>query len=99
MGITTALILRGEYHRNNMQNLLIASCLAVAASAEAFYGYQLPASGLGTWPSTGNGYGASSTVYGYGIGYGIALPTTLENRNNVHGHELASGYAISQPHP
>jgi len=98
-----------------MQNLLIASCLAVAASAEAFYGYQLPASGLGTWPSTGNGYGASSTVYGahgyrigkrsadasygYGIGYGIALPTTLENRNNVHGHELASGYAISQPHP
>merc|ERR1712212_393579 len=115
MGITTALILRGEYHRNNMQNLLIASCLAVAASAEAFYGYQLPASGLATWPSTGNGYGASSTVYGahgyrigkrsadasygYGIGYGIALPTTLENRNNVHGHELASGYAISQPHP
>jgi len=98
-----------------MQNLLIASCLAVAASAEAFYGYQLPASGLATWPSTGNGYGASSTVYGahgyrigkrsadasygYGIGYGIALPTTLENRNNVHGHELASGYAISQPHP
>ena len=80
----------------------IASCLAVAASAEAFYGYQLPASGLATWPSTGNGYGASSTVYGahgyrigkrsadasygYGIGYGIALPTTLENRNNVHGH-------------
>merc|ERR1712212_870223 len=115
MGITTALILRGEYHRNNMQNLLIASCLAVAASAEAFYGYQLPASGLGTWPSTGDGYGTSSTVYGahgyrigkrsadasygYGIGYGIALPTTLENRNNVHGHELASGYAISQPHP
>merc|ERR1712060_662580 len=36
---------------------------------------------------------------GYGIGYGIALPTTLENRNNVHGHELASGYAISQPQP
>merc|ERR1711990_800133 len=115
MGITTALILRGEYHRNNMQNLLIASCLAVAASAEAFYGYQLPASGLATWPSTGNGYGASSTVYGahgyrigkrsadasygYGIGYGIVLPTTLENRNDVHGHELASGYAISQPHP
>merc|ERR1711990_1115174 len=115
MGITTALILRGEYHRNNMQNLLIASCLAVAASAEAFYGYQLPASGLATWPSTGNGYGASSTVYGahgyrigkrsadasygYGIGYGIVLPTTLENRNNVYGHELASGYAISQPHP
>jgi len=98
-----------------MQNLLIASCLAVAASAEAFYGYQLPASGLGTWPSTSYGYGSSSTTYGahgyrigkrsadasygYGIGYGIALPTTLENRNNVHGHELASGYAISQPHP
>ena len=88
------------------------------ASAEAFYGYQLPASGLGTWPSTSYGYGSSSTTYGahgyrigkrsaepsigYGIGYGIAhvaLPTTLENRNNVHGHELASGYAISQPHP
>jgi len=100
-----------------MQNLLIASVLAVA-SAEAFYGYQLPASGLGTWPSTSYGYGSSSTTYGahgyrigkrsadpsigYGIGYGIAhvaLPTTLENRNNVHGHELASGYAISQPHP
>jgi len=92
-----------------MQNLLIASVLAVA-SAEAFYG-QLPASGLATWPSTSHGYG-SSTVwgahgyhigkrsadasYGYGIGYGIA---TLENRNNRHGHELASGYAISQPHP
>ena len=29
--------------------------------------------------------------------YGAAL--TLENRNNLHGHELASGYAISQPHP
>jgi len=100
-----------------MQNLLIASVLAVA-SAEAFYGYQLPASGLGTWPSTSYGYGSSSTTYGahgyrigkrsadasygYGIGYGIAhvaLPTTLENRNNVHGHELASGYAINQPHP
>merc|ERR1711990_27688 len=108
MGITTALILRGEYHRNNMQNLLIASCLAVAASAEAFYGYQLPASGLATWPSTGNVYGAhgyrigkrsADASYGYGIGCGIVLPTTLENRNNVHGHELASGYAISQPHP
>merc|ERR1711935_1119537 len=86
-----------------------------AASAEASYGYQLPASGLGAWPSTSHGYGSSSTVYGahgyrigkrsadasygYGIGYGIALPTTLENRNNVHGHEYASQYAISQPHP
>merc|ERR1712088_1023711 len=103
MGITTALILRGQYHRNNMQNLLIASCLAVAASAEAFYGYQLPASGLGTWPSTGHGYRigkrSADASIGYGIGYGIALPTTLENRNNVHGHELASHYAISQPHP
>jgi len=29
----------------------------------------------------------------------VTLPTTLENRNMVHGHELASGYAISQPHP
>merc|ERR1719341_1774371 len=48
-----------------------------------------------------SGYGKRSAdaSYGYGIGYGIALPTTLENRNNVHGHELASGYAISQPHP
>merc|ERR1712060_942185 len=85
----------------------------MGASAEAFYGYQLPASGLATWPSASHGYGSSSTVYGahghrigkrsasygYGIGYGIALPTTLENRNNRHGHELASGYAISQPHP
>merc|ERR1711997_834728 len=48
-----------------------------------------------------SGYGKRSAdaSYGYGIGYGIALPTTLENRNKVHGHELASGYAISQPHP
>jgi len=91
-----------------MQNLMIASCLVVAASA---YDYSGP--GLATWPSSG--FFSGSTVYGahgyrigkrsadasigYGIGYGIALPTTLENRNNVHGHELASGYAISQPHP
>jgi len=91
-----------------MQNLMIASCLVVAGSA---YDYSGP--GLATWPSTG--FFSGSTVYGahgyrigkrsadasigYGIGYGIALPTTLENRNNVHGHELASGYAISQPHP
>ena len=82
----------------------------MAASA---YDYSGP--GLATWPSASYGYGSSSTVYGahgyrigkrsaepfygYGIGYGVALPTTLENRNNVHGHELASGYAISQPHP
>merc|ERR1711928_169883 len=67
-------------------------------------GYSGP--GLATWPSSG--FFTGSTVYGahgyrigkrsadpsigYGIGYGIALPTTLENRNNVHGHELASGY-------
>jgi len=91
-----------------MQNLMIASCLVVAGSA---YDYSGP--GLATWPSSG--FFTGSTVYGahgyrigkrsadasigYGIGYGIALPTTLENRNNVHGHELASGYAISQPHP
>merc|ERR1719167_1453859 len=42
---------------------------------------------------------SAEPFYGYGIGYGVVLPTTLENRNNVHGHELASGYAISQPHP
>ena len=82
----------------------------MAASA---YDYSGP--GLATWPSASYGYGSSSTVYGahgyrigkrsaepfygYGIGYGVALPTTLENRNNMHGHELASGYAISQPHP
>merc|ERR1712121_211721 len=42
----------------------------------------------------GYGYGAG---YGVAIGHGVAL--TAENRNNVHGHELASGYAISQPHP
>merc|ERR1712243_453538 len=99
-----------ETKKLNMQNLMIASCLAVAASA---YDYSGP--GLATWPSASYGYGSSSTVYGahgyrigkrsaepfygYGIGYGVALPTTLENRNNVHGHELASGYAISQPHP
>jgi len=99
-----------ETKKINMQNLMIASCLAVAASA---YDYSGP--GLATWPSASYGYGSSSTVYGahgyrigkrsaepfygYGIGYGVALPTTLENRNNVHGHELASGYAISQPHP
>ena len=109
---------------SSAKNIQIASCLAVAASAEAFYGYSGP--GFATWPSVSHGYGSSSTVYGahgyrigkrsadasygygigHGVGYGIghvgysvALPTTLENRNNVHGHELASGYAISQPHP
>merc|ERR1712128_367484 len=69
--------------------------------------------GLATWPSSGffsgstcygcHGYRigkrSADASYGYGIGYGIALPTTLENRNNVHGHEYASQYAISQPHP
>ena len=49
------------------------------------------------------GYGKRSAdaYYGTGLGYGygIGVATTLENRNNVHGHELASGYAISQPHP
>ena len=57
------------------------------------------------------GYGKRSADAYYGAGYGhglvvpavavahVAVPTTLENRNNVHGHELASGYAISQPHP
>merc|ERR1712243_279518 len=93
-----------ETKKLNMQNLMIASCLAVAASA---YDYSGP--GLATWPSSG--FFTGSTLYGAqgyrigkrsadpSIGYGIALPTTLENRNNVHGHELASGYAISQPHP
>merc|ERR1712121_425390 len=42
----------------------------------------------------GLGYGAG---YGVAIGHGVAL--TAEDRNNVHGHELASGYAINQPHP
>jgi len=128
-----------------MQNLMIASCLVLAASA---YDYSGP--GLAVWP-TSVGYGGYSTVYGahgyrigkrsaepfYGIrgtsgyqvsqshpglsgshqqvsraytglgygygkrsaeayGYGIS---TLENRNNIHGHELNSQYAISQPHP
>merc|ERR1711862_554254 len=40
-------------------------------------------------------YGKRSAEPFYG--YGAAL--TFENRNNVHGHDLASGYAISQPHP
>merc|ERR1712215_367716 len=42
-----------------------------------------------------SGYGKRSAEPFYG--YSAAL--TLENRNNVHGHELASGYAINQPHP
>merc|ERR1711922_94225 len=99
----------------NMQNLMIASCLAVAASA---YDYSGP--GLATWPSASYGYGSSSTVYGahgYRIGKRSAEPgygkrsaeadadafygavATLEHRNNLHGHEAHSQYAISQPHP
>ena len=81
----------------------LASCLAVATSAS----YLSAPSGLATWPSVG-GYGYGSTCYGchgFSIGKRSAEPSyggavlTLENRNNVHGHELASGYAISQPHP
>jgi len=128
-----------------MQNLMIASCLVVAASA---YDYSGP--GLAVWP-TSVGYGGYSTVYGahgyrigkrsaepfYGLGgtsgyqvsqshpglsgshqqvsraytglgygygkrsaeaYGYGI-STLENRNNIHGHELNSQYAIIQPHP
>merc|ERR1712105_454081 len=82
---------------------MLASCLAVATSAS----YLSAPSGLATWPSVG-GYGYGSTCYGchgFSIGKRSAEPSyggallTLENRNNVHGHELASGYAISQPHP
>merc|ERR1712243_251206 len=63
-------------------------------------------SGLATWPSTG-GYGYGSTCYGchgYSIGkrsadasYGATL--TLQNHNNQFGHQLSSGYGISQAHP
>merc|ERR1711909_17657 len=86
-----------------MQNLMLASCLAVATSAS----YLSAPSGLATWPSVG-GYGYGSTCYGchgFSIGKRSAEPSyggallTLENRNNVHGHQLASGYAISQGHP
>merc|ERR1712128_267977 len=42
-----------------------------------------------------SGYGKRSADASYGYG----AVATLENRNNVHGHEYASQYAISQPHP
>merc|ERR1712200_165035 len=70
-------------------------------SAEPFYG------GVAVHP----GHAVSSThrsaqglSLGYGYGkrsaepfYGAAV--TVENNNNLHGHELGSGYSISQPHP
>merc|ERR1712055_184599 len=90
-------------YSDTMQNFMTVSCLALAASA---YDYSGP--GLATWPSTG-GLGVTSQCFGchgYHIGkreaepfYGYLGAATLENRNNVHGHELASGYSINQPHP
>merc|ERR1712055_724025 len=90
-------------YSDTMQNFMTVSCLALAASA---YDYSGP--GLATWPSTG-GLGVTSQCFGchgYRIGkreaepfYGYLGAATLENRNNVHGHELASGYSINQPHP
>merc|ERR1712172_289343 len=79
-------------------------------SAEPFYGgvavhpgravssTQRSAQGL----SLGYGYGYGHGFYGYGKRsaepfYGAAV--TVENNNNLHGHELGSGYSISQPHP
>merc|ERR1712055_50499 len=87
-----------------MQNFMTVSCLALAASA---YDYSGP--GLATWPSTG-GLGVTSQCFGchgYRIGKREAEPfygylraaATQQNNNNVHGHELGSGYLISQPHP
>merc|ERR1712098_561730 len=93
----------GSIISDTMQNFVLSSFLAVATSASVLHA----PSGLATWPSVG-GYGYASTCYGfhgYSIGKRSADPShigaavTLENRNNVHGHELASGYAISQPHP
>merc|ERR1712002_122566 len=93
----------GSIISDTMQNFVLSSFLAVATSASVLHA----PSGVATWPSVG-GYGYASTCYGchgYSIGKRSADPSyigaavTLENRNNVHGHELASGYAISQPHP
>merc|ERR1712121_599767 len=89
-----------------MQTVVLASCLA-AASASYGIGYSAP--GLGVWPSATNGY-SQSTVWGsqgyrigkrsadasYGYGLGV---TTLEDRNNLWGHQASSGYGISQGHP
>merc|ERR1712133_256345 len=93
----------GSIISDTMQNFVLSSFLAVATSASVLHA----PSGLATWPSVG-GYGYASTCYGchgYSIGKRSADPSyigaavTLENRNNVHGHEVASGYAIIQPHP
>merc|ERR1711955_103119 len=93
----------GSIISDTMQNFVLSSFLAVATSASVLHA----PSGLATWPSVG-GYGYASTCYGchgYSIGKRSADPSyigaavTLENRNNVHGHELASGYGISQAHP
>merc|ERR1712179_615032 len=56
-----------------MQNLMLASCLAVATSAS----YLSAPSGLATWPSVG-GYGYGSTCYGchgFSIGKRSAEPS------------------------
>merc|ERR1712121_594252 len=42
----------------------------------------------------GHGYGKRSASYGYGLGV-----ATLEDRNNLWGHQASSGYGISQGHP
>merc|ERR1719507_1384590 len=72
--------------------------------AEPFYGVAVHPTGVSSTSRSAQGlnyglrfaYGKreAEPFYGY-----LGAAATLQNNNNVHGHELGSGYAISQPHP
>merc|ERR1712183_789462 len=81
----------------NMQSILIASCLAAAAMAEAdaFYGYGnalVGPSGISAaWP-TAVGYGHPSTVYGARPYYGKRSADA--DAYYGYGYGLARGVAV-----
>merc|ERR1712106_863112 len=85
----------------NMQSILIASCLAAAAmaDADAFYGYGnalVGPSGISpAWP-TAVGYGHQTTVYGArGHGFVGHYGKRSADAYYGYGHGLAYGHGVS----
>merc|ERR1712243_326310 len=103
----------GSIISDTMQNFVLSSFLAVATSASVLhapsglatwpsvggYGYAIsqPHPGFaGSFQSRTqfhSGYGKRSADPSYGA------TLTLQNHNNLFGHQLSSGYGISQAHP